>query len=414
MAGPQTATPKGPKKPLSSSNRHGFDNLLNIAPADRSSSINWEVLKRLAEAEDAGSPSENDPPPTTPRNNPVRRTLPVQPPKSKGKRTAPDDDRIRSAIPSPSPPELIDSPASVQTGPAPPTRRFGEPLDFNSSFSPSIPPSSSSLRPSSQPAPRPSKLQKKLPRPSAHQVPTPPRPPPTIACPQSTPHAAPTPSSVETPSGNSRSGNAHAGARRPVPPIPTPNSTSTSTAIDNFLSLHRLSGRRKPFCQNVNKPFRDAAAKAANEYLAHPSESNLLRFLELPKRWLTPALQTSDELTAKQRLGKFMTEEGDKLPWPKPIERDSDEERDVAYEARKLVQLGRLGSACTVLTEDTEVAEPDDVTLDQIEGKHPPGPTDPFSLPRYCTGPAAATAPSKKEVLSALNSFDADTAPGLG
>ena len=121
---------------------------------------------------------------------------------------------------------------------------------------------------------------------------------------------------------------------------------------------------------------------------------------------MTPAVREKGAL-AKDQLEKFMVED---VPMPAKPPRDASATRDKVKEAERLVEMGRLGTGCRILSKDTEVATVDNHVLTTLISKHPSGPTLPFGTN---VGPDHGKGPTTEDVMTALESFDNDTAPGI-
>ena len=277
-------------------------------------------------------------------------------------------------------------------------RTFGTPIDQNaptaSTASPSQPtPTYASI--ASSFIPRPHKRTRLT---SSSQTPKQLNPTTTIRSRRENPHPTVPPGTTAFP---------RITPSRRLPRLPSLATAATYTPRDRFLALAQLAGRRKQFNKNAHTPFINAAERAAEAYLREPSESNLLRFLELPKLGLVPALRDRTR-PAKFRLDRYCVEATE---WPEAPPRGQAKEVDKVAEAEKLVETSRLGAAARVLTADAKVVEVDEKAIDELTAKHPPGPAQPFGAGGE--GPPAGAAPSSDDILRALEQMDPDSAPGI-
>ncbi len=363
------------------------DELGNGARSDR---INYDAAEAILNAPSSPARSEED-------------TTPSSPPPAAGKRP-----HSPEAVPSlPSRLSRHDTPQATGsnrlplpaiTNKASSGRQLGTPLEPNTLFS------SQRLQ---LPKPRPTKrarthTQPDLPTPSSQSH----QPPSTLSQPDQRRRTSTTRPNHVARQEDATSTQTHSNRYRAVPPIPTSPSISQTSHLDRFLALSRLSGRRKPFKSNVDRPFREAAERAAQAYLANPTAENLLLFLEIPKRWLTPALNDKSH-PVRWRMDQFMKED---MQWPPVSRRDDDGSRDRVKEAELLVEKGQLGTGMRVLTDESAVAKMSDATLESLISKHPSGTPLPFGTG---PGPACGRPPTKDDVKRILDLTDSDSAPGI-
>lgn len=428
---PMSRVPKFLKSSMTTS-KNGTDTslqaILDAPDSERSQHINYDALRALMN--DEPTPESPASSPTTPPD-PTPPTLP--PPSTKrGKGTK------RPLSPAPADSSSPSSGPSLKrlartTAKASSSRKFGTPLDTNSSdtgqsysFTFESPSSSSS-----PPSKSTKQARKSTPPPPTSAVtPSTIEPPPATAQIDSTsPSSASSsvnnaftdtnnaPDSVSDAPAHTHTSTSSIEAasqgpgdsKRALPPIP--RNGKQLPIHSRYLALKRLSGRRKPVKSALHKSFRDAAARAAEAYLQDPCDRTVYQFLQLPKRYLTPACQGPVN-GGKKLLQRFLHKQEitPEPEWPAPPLVGPEAERDKVADAEKLIQTGRLGTACRVLTEDTKVAPANDANTDELIAKHPQGSPKPFDENE---GPRNCKPPSCEQIMAALDSFDPQTAPGV-
>ena len=198
-------------------------------------------------------------------------------------------------------------------------------------------------------------------------------------------------------------------ARRPGGPAaarPTLPSSSSMTLFFGFVDMEQAFLRMaslpvtyKKLPPHVTTAFGDASEKAAERFLANPSDKSILEFLCLPKVGLAPG-QPGD---ASHRLSVFPDI---KFPEAPPRREPSGS----GPSPQKQVELGRLGNAARILGGQGSVATPTPEVVDALRSKHPQGPQNPFGAG---VGPFSHSPPSTEALVEALESFKPDTAPGV-
>lgn len=184
-------------------------------------------------------------------------------------------------------------------------------------------------------------------------------------------------------------------------PFTLPDQGNTA---DRFRYLATIPNRKKPIPGRLHPAFQDAAARCAEAYLTRPTEANLLNFLALPKVGLFPA-------TLEKKPALFLASYPNvSWPTPKPKPQNPTTASDTSKTATKLVESGHLGSAARILAEDAKAMEIDDRVLEQLESKHPRGPEKPFGRK---AGPKQGKNITEQSMREALDTFAADTAPGV-
>ena len=196
--------------------------------------------------------------------------------------------------------------------------------------------------------------------------------------------AAPTPLLTNTPE------------PRPIS-IPTPTNPHS-----RFCQLAHLPTVYKPLPTHTLRQFSITCERLAAAYLSEPNDNTLLDILALPKAALHPAVHAKSPSAAKHILTSYPA-----TAWPTPPQHGQVETRT---RVAKLVEAGRLSSAARSLVGQAKVAEGTAEVIEQLQAKHPKGPTDPFGT---ALGPLPSKSPDLSDLTNGLKRMAADTAPGI-
>jgi len=229
-----------------------------------------------------------------------------------------------------------------------------------------------------------------------------------VLCPEVRPAAQPTPrhphppSSLESTEVGTRVDDANRRSTLPQLFVNIPESTQVK-----FLRLASLPTPYRPVPTRLIKPLFQLLQKLSSAFLDTPSDEALFNILAVPKLAIHPAtsLQSQNIKLAIRHLHDFPN-----VPWPDAPPQHPVQPQNRLRTIEKMVNNGRLGTAANLVREDTKIAPIDKDTIASLKAKHPSGHRNPFGSE---PGPAPGLSPSQDDVLSAINSFKAFSAPGI-
>lgn len=167
---------------------------------------------------------------------------------------------------------------------------------------------------------------------------------------------------------------------------------------DVYLRLASLPTRYRPLAPAVSAAFVEAAERVADKFLASPSDRLMLEFLGLPK----VGLSTKNNSKPTHRLAKY--------PFVQFPSSSAFTGLSHPPSAERQVELGRLGHASRILSNQAAVAAPTPEVVAALAEKHPDGPASPFGRGN---GPQHHSVPDIAHIRDAIEKLSNDSSAGI-
>ena len=148
----------------------------------------------------------------------------------------------------------------------------------------------------------------------------------------------------------------------------------SGTAFERFLRLADLPPPPTYIPPSVVTAFHKTLARCCEKYLENRTVESYLDIIAIPKACIAPALRNGRANAAVKRLEAWP----DLCEWPEPSFNQHLTTHSPADRAKRLVEYGRVGSACRALSDNNKVAKPTPDVVAKLKSKHPTGEASPY------------------------------------